>query len=107
MNEELRTEAMELCVTAAEKFSNNNEVSYHSSAFAEIALMHCLRLLALEFERRLHCYQCFPVDSVIHNLSVMAMSRVHSGRRDTTLLKHMDASQKIRLFTAVNAVCFV
>jgi dynein light chain 4 len=27
MNEELRTEAMELCVTAAEKFSNNNEVS--------------------------------------------------------------------------------
>lgn len=27
MNEEMRTEAMELCVTACEKFSNNNEVS--------------------------------------------------------------------------------
>ena len=28
MNEEMRTEAMELCVTACEKFSTNNEVSY-------------------------------------------------------------------------------
>lgn len=26
MNEEMRTEAMELCVTACEKFSANNEV---------------------------------------------------------------------------------
>lgn len=26
MNEEMRVEAMELCVTACEKFSNNNEV---------------------------------------------------------------------------------
>lgn len=28
MNEEMRTEAMELCVTACEKFASNNEVSY-------------------------------------------------------------------------------
>lgn len=28
MNEEMRTEAMELCVTACEKFSSNNEVGY-------------------------------------------------------------------------------
>ena len=28
MNEEMRTEAMELCVTACEKFSNNNEVNF-------------------------------------------------------------------------------
>jgi hypothetical protein len=28
MNEEMRTEAMELCVTACEKFSANNEVGY-------------------------------------------------------------------------------
>ena len=27
MNEEMRTEAMELCVTACEKFSANNEVA--------------------------------------------------------------------------------
>ena len=27
MNEEMRTEAMELCVTACEKFASNNEVS--------------------------------------------------------------------------------
>ena len=27
MNEEMRTEAMELCVTACEKFSSNNEVT--------------------------------------------------------------------------------
>ena len=26
MNEEMRVEAMELCVTACEKFANNNEV---------------------------------------------------------------------------------
>ena len=26
MNEEMRTETMELCVTACEKFTNNNEV---------------------------------------------------------------------------------
>lgn len=26
MNDEMRTEAMELCVTACEKFVNNNEV---------------------------------------------------------------------------------
>ena len=29
MNEEMRVEAMELCVTACEKFSNNNEVYVH------------------------------------------------------------------------------
>ena len=28
MNEEMRTEAMELCVTACEKFSSNNEVGH-------------------------------------------------------------------------------
>lgn len=28
MNDEMRTEAMELCVTACEKFSTNNEVSH-------------------------------------------------------------------------------
>ena len=27
MNDEMRTEAMELCVTACEKFSTNNEVN--------------------------------------------------------------------------------
>lgn len=27
MNDEMKTEAMELCVTACEKFSSNNEVS--------------------------------------------------------------------------------
>jgi len=27
MNDEMKTEAMELCVTACEKFSTNNEVS--------------------------------------------------------------------------------
>ena len=27
MNDEMRTEAMELCVTACEKFASNNEVS--------------------------------------------------------------------------------
>ena len=26
MNDEMKTEAMELCVTACEKFANNNEV---------------------------------------------------------------------------------
>ena len=35
MNEEMRVEAMELCVTACEKFSTNNEVIttmyYHDS----------------------------------------------------------------------------
>ena len=33
MNDEMRTEAMELCVTACEKFSSNNEVcgAYSSS----------------------------------------------------------------------------
>ena len=28
MADEMKTEAMELCVTACEKYSNNNEVSY-------------------------------------------------------------------------------
>ena len=27
MNDEMKTEAMELCVTACEKFSSNNEVN--------------------------------------------------------------------------------
>lgn len=33
MNEEMRVEAMELCVTACEKFSTNNEVGYYYLLF--------------------------------------------------------------------------
>lgn len=29
MNDEMRTEAMELCVTACEKFAANNEVGFY------------------------------------------------------------------------------
>ena len=36
MNEEMRTEAMELCVTACEKFSTNNEVSIHPSSLINL-----------------------------------------------------------------------
>lgn len=32
MTEEMKTETMELCVTACEKFSQSNEVSYNLSA---------------------------------------------------------------------------
>ncbi len=35
MNEEMRVEAMELCVTACEKHANSNEVSY-SVVFSEL-----------------------------------------------------------------------
>lgn len=36
MNEEMRTEAMELCVTACEKFSSNNEVSSLNNSFENV-----------------------------------------------------------------------
>lgn len=35
MNDEMKTEAMELCVTACEKFSSNNEVKYTNVQFAK------------------------------------------------------------------------
>ena len=40
MNDEMRTEAMELCVTACEKFSANNEVcwAYSLSGWLLVAL---------------------------------------------------------------------
>ena len=34
MNEEMRTEAMELCVTACEKHGSNNEVSSHTHPYS-------------------------------------------------------------------------
>lgn len=40
MNEEMRTEAMELCVTACEKFANNNEVWLYV-LWANILLENC------------------------------------------------------------------
>lgn len=33
MNEEMRVEAMELCVTACEKHANNNEVYIHVQVY--------------------------------------------------------------------------
>lgn len=35
MNEEMRTETMELCVTACEKFSSNNEVGKTNISFLQ------------------------------------------------------------------------
>ena len=39
MNDEMRTEAMELCVTACEKFSANNEVCLSSSCTVGVLIM--------------------------------------------------------------------
>ena len=42
MNEEMRTEAMELCVTACEKFSTNNEVFvilFTSLVFSNVGIL--------------------------------------------------------------------
>ena len=40
MNEEMRVEAMELCVTACEKFSTNNEVC---EAFVKRVFFDCVK----------------------------------------------------------------
>ena len=48
MNEEMRTEAMELCVTACEKFSANNEV-YNESNILIHKFLYLLFVMLLSF----------------------------------------------------------
>ena len=44
MNEEMRVEAMELCVTACEKFAANNEVCvFLIIKYRSVASLRCLR----------------------------------------------------------------
>ena len=48
MNEEMRIEAMELCVTACEKHANSNEVS-----------MYCTIVINFWFYRTMYDMHCF------------------------------------------------
>ena len=45
MNDELRTECMELCVTACEKFSQNNEVCLEKAKIEVLSDFFCCRVL--------------------------------------------------------------